>query len=239
MEIVDVNSGLGLISTGLDIMQKAAQRGGFTARDTINGVVVLVNGDSDLNLIWRDQQRAQSNYIPSPVGPYPAAKLTAEDLASDARVEAENEKRREALYAEMEKKHAADMARFKEAIADAPPMELRDADAWAHGLTLNKDGYGSCVYAYAETWARLMQKAMAAGARLEDIANECSHTADIPHGITGFMYGCAVGLLAQCWRYGEDLRRWHNLDAQIGNEGEAANENGGVLNPALLCIGES
>ena len=36
---------------------------------------------------------------------------------------------------------------------------------------------------------------------------------------------------------GEDLRRWHNLDTQIRNEGEIANEKGGVLNPAIMSIG--
>lgn len=50
------------------------------------------------------------------------------------------------------------------------------------------------------------------------------------------MYGCAVSALAKFWVHGEQLRIWHNLDIQIGNEGEKANESGGVLNPALLNI---
>jgi len=239
MNIVDVNSGFGLISDGLDKMKEMARIGGFTARDTINGVVVLVNADSNLSLIWRDQQRGQMGYIPGPVGPYPEAELTDADRENDARVEAENEKRRRERQAEYDRKHAEDMRRFESAIAGAPPMELRDADDWRTGLEKNKDGYGRCVFGYAETWAQLMQKEMATGAKLEDVAERCSHMADIPHGITGFMYGCAVGILARCWRYGEDLRRWHNIHTQHGNEGEVANENGGVLNPALLCIGES
>ena len=43
----------------------------------------------------------------------------------------------------------------------------------------------------------------------------------------------AGGLL----KYGDQLRRQHNLKTQLGNEGEKANESGGVLNPALLSIG--
>jgi hypothetical protein len=50
------------------------------------------------------------------------------------------------------------------------------------------------------------------------------------------MYGCAVQMLAGCWIHGEELRRWYNLDTQLGTEGEAANSNGGVLNPVLLNI---
>jgi len=51
------------------------------------------------------------------------------------------------------------------------------------------------------------------------------------------MYGCAVVILSKCWEHGEALRRWHNKDTQIGDEGDRANESGGVLNPALLSIG--
>jgi hypothetical protein len=43
-------------------------------------------------------------------------------------------------------------------------------------------------------------------------------------------------VLASCWEHGEELRRWHNLKTQIRDEGEKANESGGVLNPALLNI---
>jgi hypothetical protein len=76
---------------------------------------------------------------------------------------------------------------------------------------------------------------MVDGSSLEQIAEQASHDADVA-GITGFMYGAAVAVLADCWEHGEELRRWHNLDSQIGNEGEKANESGSVLNPALLNI---
>jgi hypothetical protein len=69
-----------------------------------------------------------------------------------------------------------------------------------------------------------------------DMAKETSHEAD-DEGITGFMYGCAVSILVGCWIHGEKLRRWHNKDTQLGNEGDEANEKpGAVLNPALLTI---
>jgi len=48
-------------------------------------------------------------------------------------------------------------------------------------------------------------------------------------GITGFMYGCAVNLLSQCWKHGEELRKWHNKE--YGHEGD------GVVNPAVFTIG--
>ncbi len=98
------------------------------------------------------------------------------------------------------------------------------------------DAYSHAVVVYGEAWANLMEARLTNGELVREIAKECSHTADTD-GITGFMYGCAVSALAHFWEYGEELRRWHNLDTQLGNEGEKANESGGVLNSALLNIG--
>ena len=100
----------------------------------------------------------------------------------------------------------------------------------------NNDPYGAAAFRYAERWAELMETKMANGEKLSDIAEATSHEAD-DEGITGFMYGCAVVVLAKCWENGEELRRWHNIHTQIGNEGERANATGKVLNPALLNIG--
>jgi hypothetical protein len=116
-------------------------------------------------------------------------------------------------------------------------MQLRDPELWATGKANNPDPYGSEVYRYAEAWADLMEAAMAKGDKLEDVAKATSHKADTT-GITGYMYGAAVSILASTWQHGEALRRWHNIDVQIGSEGERANEKGTVLNPALLSIGE-
>lgn len=109
------------------------------------------------------------------------------------------------------------------------------------------DPYGERIFSYAEDWAGMMEKGMADkgvdessdGAvmrYLVDYADGLSHLADTD-GITGFMYGAAVAVLAKCWIHGEELRRWHNKKTQIGDEGDKANETGGVLNPALLNIG--
>jgi hypothetical protein len=111
-------------------------------------------------------------------------------------------------------------------------------EAWQRGLDLNSDAYGRRCYTYAAEWARLMEKVMAEhGGTVAQCAKTTSHLADTD-GITGFMYGAAVSILADCWEHGEELRRWHNIETQIGTEGEKANETGGVLNPALLVIGE-
>jgi len=115
-------------------------------------------------------------------------------------------------------------------------MKISNLALWNVGLDNNTDPYGRACYTYAERWADLMEAALAGGKPIADVAKATSHEADV-EGITGFMYGCAVSILASCWEHGEELRKWHNLDCQIGTEGEKANDSGGVLNPAILSIG--
>lgn len=144
-------------------------------------------------------------------------------------------------YAQRQKEAAArDAAKkvaFDAAIAIAPPsMSFADEAGWRAGLAKNTDPYGGAVYVYAEQWARIMEGRIARGETVEQCADDSSHVADTD-GITGFMYGAAVGILAHCWKYGEALRRWHNLKTQIRDEGVKANASGGVLNPAILSLG--
>jgi len=113
-----------------------------------------------------------------------------------------------------------------------------DAD-WQQYVEVNSDLYGSATVQYAQRWAELMEERMSAGESIaEGMAKETSHAADTD-GITVFMYGAAVSILSHFWEYGEELRQWHNLSTQIGDEGEKANEDGEVLNPALLSFGKA
>lgn len=202
-----------------------------------NGVTIYADHDSDPALLQRDWERALQGYIPSPVGPHPAAALTEAELASDAEIEKQNEARRAESDRQWHEKQAREKAEHDAALASAPAME-RDEAKWQRGVEAQKgDGYGLGVYGFAEAWARLMQAKMAEGKKIADVADECCSLADKGYGITGFMYGCAVSVLADCWKRGEELRRWHNLKTQIRDEGEKANESGGVLNPALLSVG--
>ena len=114
-------------------------------------------------------------------------------------------------------------------------MKLANAELWQECLANNTDGYGLAINAFAERWAGLMEDAIASGETVASCAERTCDKADTD-GITGFMYGCAVSILSKVWLHGEDLRRWHNKDVAIGAEGDAANESGGVLNPAILTL---
>jgi hypothetical protein len=118
-------------------------------------------------------------------------------------------------------------------------MKVKDETEYLDWKNKNIDGYGSAIFRYAEAWADLMEEKIDTSSPIQNqinsIADQLSRDADT-EGITGYMYGIAVSVLAHCWIYGEELRRWHNLDCQIGDEGERANESGGVINPAILHI---
>lgn len=123
-------------------------------------------------------------------------------------------------------------------------MNLKDVAIWNKGVDANTDPYGSAIFSYAKSWAELLEARIPESATSEQVASviashakEDSHKADT-EGITGFMYGAAVSILSRCWIYGEELRRWHNLDTQLDTEGEEANKSGGTLNPAIMNIGE-
>jgi hypothetical protein len=113
--------------------------------------------------------------------------------------------------------------------------QQKDFDHWVHVNSGN--GYSKACVGFAVAWADEMERAMSDGKPVEAVARPAAGVADKKFGVTGFMYGCAVAGLSKFWKYGEALRRWHNLDTQIGNEGEEANEKGTVLNPAWLSVG--
>lgn len=100
---------------------------------------------------------------------------------------------------------------------------------WAIWVGNNRDPYGRGVITFCERWADLMEHDIETSGMEKAVAlfEERSHQADT-EGITGFMYGCAVHVLADVWKYGEVLRKWHNKEYNY--------EGDGVVNPAILTV---
>ena len=127
--------------------------------------------------------------------------------------------------------------------ANPPPSPGPDPAHWPDGMSRDdmERGYGYTVVLFAERWADEMERRLAEGAVLADIADAAATVANDSlgrWGTTGFQYGCAVSALAEGWVHGEALRQWHNLKTQVGTEGERANAKpGAVLNPAILAFG--
>jgi len=98
------------------------------------------------------------------------------------------------------------------------------------------DPCASRVIQYAECWVSIMNAQLGNGnKKFAEIAEESLQIArkKISYELSPFQYGCMVTLLHQYWKYGENLRRWHNL--RVGGEeiGKKANIEGWVINPGL------
>ena len=120
-------------------------------------------------------------------------------------------------------------------------MRISNQEQYDEWIEKNTDPYGKTCVQFAIQWAEEMEKRMERGESLEDMYRDASHEVDHRpgFGITGFMYGAAVSVLATCWEHGDELRKLHNLETQVDTEGEEANkEEGAVLNPAVLVIGK-
>lgn len=85
--------------------------------------------------------------------------------------------------------------------------------------------YSQAIMSYGELWALYMEREIAKGFSVADCAKETSDRADT-EGITGNMYNGAVAFLTDTWKYGEELRVWHN--AKYNHAGE------GVVNSAII-----
>lgn len=107
-------------------------------------------------------------------------------------------------------------------------MEFKNKEIWDKAVEVNKDDfYGKGIIDFANRWALLMEAEIAKGFKVADIAHETSNKADTD-GITGFMYGMAVTLLSESWKYGDELAAWHNN--KYNHKGD------GIANPAVVII---
>lgn len=200
-----------------------------------NDVVCVVNKDTNPEWLLRDYMNSWLMGW-AEIGPYCVASYSPEIQKQLKEKKEAQERRREKEQQEYNKKMKLKAEEINSKIASIE-IELSDPASWKQFVEANTDPYGAAAIKYAEHWARLMQYEFAQGKKIADCAESTSHDADAD-GITGFMYGCAVSMLAKCWKHGEALRLWHNLKTQIHGEGEKANESGGVLNPALMSIGK-
>lgn len=174
-----------------------------------NGVTCLVNKNTNLDWLYRDYSNSWT---------MDWKVLGADCLpAYEPEVQAEferrtkiNEEKRAKEEAEYRVKEEKERIAFEEKTKGVE-IELKDAEAWKKSREANTDPYGKCCIDYAEGWAKLMQIEMANGKTLVECAEKTSYELGF-FGITGFMYGAAVSTLAHCWKYGEDLRKWHNKE---------------------------
>ena len=118
-------------------------------------------------------------------------------------------------------------------VVETTNVEFKDKEAeekWNNWVKANSyPVYNQYTMKYASRWAKYMQYLMNKHSKtVADIAENAFDLIDTD-GVTGFMYGCAVDILSQCWKYGEELRKWHNK--KYNKE-----DSEGVINPAILVV---
>ena len=113
-------------------------------------------------------------------------------------------------------------------------MPITNIEDWKKQVKINDDSYGKACVDVAREVMRLLdeQEGEFDPHTLICEADDAAKTG----GITGFMAGCVASMVSHCHSRGDEFRRAWNTHNQIGDEGDRANDSGGVLNPALMTI---
>ena len=112
-------------------------------------------------------------------------------------------------------------------------MNLKDKNSWNECVKNNTDPYSKCCVDVARRVMEILDK----GEAFDTYEIICQAEDDIKTGgITGFMAGAVAQIVSQCHIRGEEFRKKWNIDNQLRDEGEKINEEGGVINPALLTL---
>lgn len=192
-----------------------------------NGVLCLVNGNTNLEWLYRDYSNSWTMEWKI-VGPYCVEKYSAQTQSEFKRRSKIAKEKRAIEEAEYRAKEAKERKEF-EAKVKGIELELSDSDGWKKSREVNSDGYGGAALDYAEGWGKLMQIEIAKGKTITECYTYSQNGLGFL-GITGFQFGCAVSVLSQTWKYGEELRRVHNKKYGVKEDVK------GTVNPAILTI---
>ena len=215
-------------STVSEKAKQIATEKSVTVEFEFNGVICLVNKDTNLDWLYRD-------YSNSWLMDWKLVGPRCLEIYEPA-IQKEFEKRKKARDEKQAIQDAENRAKEEkekkefEAKVKGVEVEIIDIGAYNDWKSKNTDGYGACIFKYAEGWAKLMQVEIANGKKLVECAEPTSFQLGFL-GISGFMYGAAVAILSKCWKHGEELRRWHNKE--YNHEGD------GIVNPAILSVGSN
>lgn len=113
-------------------------------------------------------------------------------------------------------------------------MPIIKKDEWHKAVAINQDPYGNAIINTAREVMRLLDGEDEF--KSDELICRAAKNVDV-NGITGFMVGAVAAMVSHVHSRGDEFRRKWNLETQLQNEGERANEKpGAVLNPAMLCM---
>lgn len=207
--------------------KKIAKEKGCVVEFDFNGVCCLVNSKTNLNWLYRDYSNSWTMEWKT-VGADCVAKYSEEvqaDFERRSKIREEKRAKEDAEYREKEEKEQKEF----ESKVQGVKLELSDAEGWKKSREANTDGYGSAALDYAEGWAKLMQIELAKGKTVGQCYDYTQKGLGFL-GITGFQFGCAVSILSQTWKHGEELRKVHNKKYGVSEDKK------GTINPAIITI---
>lgn len=193
-----------------DMFQNVAERAKelatskrVNAQFEFNGIVCIVNSETDLIMLWKhycDAHLMDWNTV-GPICLDYDKKLRSRVRKRESEIEVLRIAERAAYDAKCQKEKED-----VESLIAHTPLALSDVDGWEKSRLANLDGYGGAVIEFAEKWGRIMQVMMNSGdSDMKDIT-ERSEQLLYYAGITGFQYGCAKSLLRSYWKYGNMLK---------------------------------
>jgi len=155
-----------------------------------NGRIVRVRADSDLELMARDYERCRRGIV-SEVGPYPEP-MTQEQL--DLELVGHPAFGIRNIGVEV----------FKISVPDKETL-------YRYAYTAAESDYLKSIMEPAIIWAHLIERKMAEGKELADVAQECLESPVVRKlkTFTGADVTFAVGILTVIWEYGQQLESWH------------------------------
>jgi len=217
-------------STVSEKAKQIATEKSVTVEFEFNGVICLVDKNTNLDWLYRDYSNSWimewktvgTNCLPEYMPE------VQEEFEKRTKARAEKQAIEDAAY---RAKEAKEKNEFEEKVKGVE-IELSDVAGWNKSREANSDGYGGAALDYAEGWAKLMQIEIAKGKSVAECYDYSQKGLGFL-GITGFQFGCAVSILSQTWKHGEELRKVHNKKYGVSEEKK------GTVNPAILSVGSN
>lgn len=174
-----------------------------------NGVTVIVNKDSEYDLVSRDYDRALDGYILKQIGPDYVRELPPEVVAHEEQLRREAEARAKRKAEERRKKEEADRLAAEKLLEGCPEMMLfkdeRSKQLVEDGMACNDNhGYNSCIFKMANDMARFLESHVIKGEVLTaDLCKTAEKIVTDIYSPSGFQYLTSENVVSQCWKYGD------------------------------------
>lgn len=182
---------------------------GKTVEFDFNGIKCLVDSETNLEWLYRDYCHAGTMDWKT-IGPDCAEAYPVDVQEEYKKRKAQQEKEWAEKYAGWKELDDASREAFEKK-TEGIKIELASPEAWAAFRESNQDGYGKAAIDYAEAWAKLMQIEIGKGKTVAECYEYTQNEIGF-FNITGFQFGCAVSILVQSWKYGEELKARHYGD---------------------------